>query len=108
MQHAELAFPRPDISAAIEHIDDSRRDLLAPLTDYVAGMLPIGQAPTGIIARMIFRTVAPEVKVRLYRSTGIAFPRPTGHIVCSRGPLLLPEHSRVVACRPKRLRLRGR
>jgi len=68
-----LAFPRPDISAAIEHIDDSRRDLLAPLTDYVAGMLPLGQAPAGIIARMIFRMVAPEVKVRLYRRLVLRF-----------------------------------
>ena len=68
-----LAFPRPDISAAIEHIDDGRRDLLAPLTDYVAGMLPLGQAPAGIIARMIFRTVAPEVKVRLYRRLVLRF-----------------------------------
>jgi hypothetical protein len=68
-----LAFPRPDISAAIEHIDDSRRDLLAPLTDYVAGMLPLGQAPAGIIARMIFRTIAPEVKVRLYRRLVLRF-----------------------------------
>ena len=68
-----LAFPRPDISAAIEHIDDSRRDLLTPLTDYVAGMLPLGQAPAGIIARMIFRTIAPEVKVRLYRRLVLRF-----------------------------------
>jgi hypothetical protein len=68
-----LAFPRPDISAAIEHIDDSRRDLLAPLTDYVAGMLPLGQVPAGIIARMIFRTIAPEVKVRLYRRLVLRF-----------------------------------
>jgi hypothetical protein len=68
-----LAFPRPDISAAIEHIDDSRRDLLAPLTDYVAGMLPLGQVPAGIIARMIFRSIAPEVKVRLYRRLVLRF-----------------------------------
>jgi hypothetical protein len=68
-----LAFPRPDIAAAIEHIDDSRRDLLAPLTHYVAGMLPLGQAPAAIIARMIFRTIAPEVKVRLYRRLVLRF-----------------------------------
>jgi hypothetical protein len=68
-----LAFPRPDISSAIEHIDDSRRDLLGPLTDYVSGILPLGQAPAGIIARMIFRTVAPEVKVRLYRRLVLRF-----------------------------------
>jgi hypothetical protein len=68
-----LAFPRPDISAAIQHIDDSRRDLLGPLTDYVASMLPLGQVPAGIIARMIFRTIAPEVKVRLYRRLVLRF-----------------------------------
>jgi hypothetical protein len=36
-------------------------------------MLPLGQAPAGIIARMIFRTVAPEVKVRLYRRLVLRF-----------------------------------
>jgi hypothetical protein len=68
-----LAFPRPDIAAAIEHIDDSRRDLLAPLAHYVAGMLSLGQAPAGIIARMMFRMVAPEVKIRLYRRLVLRF-----------------------------------
>src|SRR5262249_27629339 len=58
-----LAFPRPNIAVAIERIDDSRRDLLAPLANYVAGVLPLGQAPAGIIARMMFRMVAPEVKI---------------------------------------------
>jgi hypothetical protein len=68
-----LAFPRPDIAAAIEHIDDSRRDLLAPLTHYVAGMLTLGQAPAAIIARMVFRTIAPDVKIRLYRRLVLRF-----------------------------------
>jgi hypothetical protein len=68
-----LAFPRPDIGRAIEHIDESRRDLLASLTDYVASMLPLGQAPAPIVSRMIFRSIAPEVKVRLYRRLVLRF-----------------------------------
>jgi hypothetical protein len=68
-----LAFPQPDVAAAIEHIDNSRHDVLPPLTDYVASMLPLGQAPAVIIARMIFRTVAPEVKIRLYRRLVLRF-----------------------------------
>jgi hypothetical protein len=68
-----LAFPRPDIAAAVEHIDKSRRDLIAPLTDFVAAALPVGGAPASIIARMVFRFVSPEVKVRLYRRLVLRF-----------------------------------
>jgi hypothetical protein len=68
-----LAFPQPNIAAAIEQIDQSRRDLLAPLTDYVATALPLGNAPAAIISRMVFRYVAPEVKVRLYRRLVLRF-----------------------------------
>jgi hypothetical protein len=68
-----LAFPQPNIAAAVEQIDQSRRDLLAPLTDYVATALPLGNAPAAIISRMVFRYVAPEVKVRLYRRLVLRF-----------------------------------
>jgi hypothetical protein len=68
-----LAFPQPDIAAAIEHIDESRRDLLKPLTELVARTLPVGTAPASIVARVLFRYVAPEVKVRLYRRLVLRF-----------------------------------
>jgi hypothetical protein len=68
-----LAFPQPNIAEAIEQIDESRRDLLAPLTDYVATALPLGSAAAPIVARVIFRYVSPEVKVRLYRRLILRF-----------------------------------
>src|SRR5262245_41411592 len=68
-----LAFPQPDIGAAIEQLDTGRRDLLAPPTDHVATALPLGSTPAAIVARMIFRNVAPEVKVRLYRRLVLRF-----------------------------------
>jgi hypothetical protein len=68
-----LAFPHPNIAAAVEQIDKSRRDLLAPLTSLVASMLPIGTTAASLAARMIFRYVAPEVKVRLYRRLVLRF-----------------------------------
>jgi hypothetical protein len=37
-----LAFPQPDIAAAVEQIDKSRRDLLTPLTELVASAIPLG------------------------------------------------------------------
>jgi len=68
-----LAFPQPDIAAAVEQIDKSRRDLLAPLTELVARALPLGNAPASIVSRVIFRYVAPDVKVRLYRRLVLRF-----------------------------------
>jgi hypothetical protein len=68
-----LEFPQPNIAAAVRQIDESRRDLLAPLSDFVATSLPLGASPAAIVARMIFRYVAPEVKVRLYRRLILRF-----------------------------------
>jgi len=68
-----LAFPQPNIAAAIEQIDKGRRDLLAPLTELVARALPLGNAPASIVSRVLFRYVAPEVKVRLYRRLVLRF-----------------------------------
>ena len=68
-----LAFPQPNIAAAVEHIDERRRDLLKPLTALVARILPLGSAPASIVARVLFRYVAPEVKVRLYRRLVLRF-----------------------------------
>jgi len=68
-----LSFPQPDIAAAIEHIDRPRRDLLAPLADYVARAIPLGNLSAPLLSRLIFRSVAPEVKVRLYRRLIIRF-----------------------------------
>ena len=48
--------------------------LLAPFrTHFVAAALPVGSAPASIISRMVFRYVAPEVKVRLYRRLVLRF-----------------------------------
>ena len=68
-----LAFPQPDIAAAVEQIDASRRDLLTPLTGLVAGAVPLGSLPAAIVSRLIFRYVAPQVKVRLYRRLVVRF-----------------------------------
>lgn len=68
-----LAFPQPNIAAAVDQIDKSRRDLLAPLTELVARALPLGNAPASFVSRVIFRYVAPEVKVRLYRRLVLRF-----------------------------------
>jgi len=68
-----LAFPRPDIAAAVEQIDKSRRDLLAPLASLVEAKLPLGATGASIASRIIFRFVAPEVKVRLYRRLVLRF-----------------------------------
>ena len=62
-----LSFPQPDIAAAIEHIDRPRRDLLAPLAEYVASAIPLGNLSASLLSRLIFRSVAPEVKVHHYR-----------------------------------------
>ena len=68
-----LSFPQPDIAAAVEQIDKSRRDLLAPLTELVASAIPLGNLSASIVSRLIFRYVAPEVKVRLYRRLVLRF-----------------------------------
>jgi hypothetical protein len=68
-----LAFPQPNIAAAVEQIDESRRDLLAPLTELVARAIPLGNAPASIVSRVLFRYVAPDVKVRLYRRLVLRF-----------------------------------
>ena len=68
-----LAFPRPDIAGAIEQIEKSRRDLLAPLADLIATRLPFGASAAAIVSRIVFHYVAPEVKVRLYRRLILRF-----------------------------------
>ena len=68
-----LSFPQPDIAAAVEHIDKPRRDLLAPLSDYIASAVPLGSLSAPLLSRLIFRYVAPEVKVRLYRRLILRF-----------------------------------
>src|SRR5215510_6884579 len=68
-----LAFPQPNIAAAVEHIDERRRDLLKPMAELVVRILPLGSAPASIVARVLFRYVAPEVKVRLYRRLVLRF-----------------------------------
>ena len=68
-----LAFPQPDIARAIEHIDEGRRDLLGPLTELVARTVPVGTAPAVLVARVLFRYLAAEVKLRLYRRLILRF-----------------------------------
>jgi hypothetical protein len=68
-----LAFPRPDISAAVDQIEKSRRDLLAPLTEIISRVIPLGAVSAPIVSRLIFRYLAPEVKVRLYRRLLLRF-----------------------------------
>ena len=68
-----LAFPKPDIAAAVDHIERSRRDLLAPLVEVVSKALPLGGITAPIVARFMFRYVAPEIKVRLYRRLVLQF-----------------------------------
>src|SRR5262245_20489108 len=68
-----LSFPQPDIAAAIERIDQPRRDLLAPLTDYLGRAVPLGTFSAPILSRVMFTYVAPEVKVRLYRRLIVRF-----------------------------------
>src|SRR5204862_4175126 len=68
-----LAFPQPNITRAIEHIDENRRDLLAPLSELVARTVPVGNAPAALVSRVLFRYLAPEVKLRLYRRLILRF-----------------------------------
>lgn len=62
-----LAFPKPNIPAAVDQIEKSRRDLIAPLTEIVSQSVPLGGISAPIVSRLIFIYFAPEVKVRLYR-----------------------------------------
>jgi hypothetical protein len=68
-----LAFPQPDISAAVERIDQSRHDLLALLTKVGASAILLGTMPAALASQIIFRYVAPQVKVRLYRRLVLRF-----------------------------------
>jgi hypothetical protein len=68
-----LAFPQPNIALAIEHIDEGRRDLLRPLTELVARTVPVGNAPAALVSRVLFRYLAPEIKLRLYRRLILRF-----------------------------------
>jgi len=68
-----LAFPKPNIAAAVEQIEKSRRDLLAPLTELVSHAIPLGSVSAPIVSRLIFRYFAPEIKVRLYRRLVLRF-----------------------------------
>jgi hypothetical protein len=70
---AVLAFPQPNIAAAVEQIEKSRRDLLAPLTEIVSTAIPLGSVPASIVSRFVFRYVAPEIKRRLYRRLVLRF-----------------------------------
>jgi hypothetical protein len=68
-----LAFPKPNIAAAVDQIEKSRRDLLAPLTQIVSRAVPLGSISAPIVSRLIFRYFAPEIKVRLYRRLVLRF-----------------------------------
>jgi len=68
-----LAFPKPNIAAAVEQIEKSRRDLLAPLTELVSQAIPLGSVSAPIVSLLIFRYFAPEIKVRLYRRLVLRF-----------------------------------
>jgi hypothetical protein len=62
-----LAFPKPNIAAAVDQIEKSRRDLIAPLNEIVSQSVPLRGISAPIVSRLIFMHFAPEVKVRLYR-----------------------------------------
>jgi hypothetical protein len=68
-----LAFPKPDIAAAVDQIEKSRRDLLGPLTEIVSRAIPLSGISAPIVARLIFRYFASEIKVRLYRRLVLRF-----------------------------------
>jgi hypothetical protein len=68
-----LAFPKPDIAAAVGQIEKSRRDLLGPLTEIVSRAIPLGGISAPIVSRLIFRYFAAEIKVRLYRRLVLRF-----------------------------------
>jgi hypothetical protein len=68
-----LAFPKPNIAAAVDQIEKSRRDLLAPLTEIISRTIPLGSITAPIVSRLIFMYYAPEIKVRLYRRLLLRF-----------------------------------
>lgn len=68
-----LAFPRPDIEAAVQRIETSRHDLLAHMADIASRIPLLGSVSASIRARLIFRYLAPEIKVRLYRRLVLRF-----------------------------------
>ncbi len=68
-----LSFPKPNITAAVDQIEKSRRDLLAPLTQIVSRTIPLGSISAPIVSRLIFMYFAPEIKKRLYRRLLLRF-----------------------------------
>jgi hypothetical protein len=62
-----LAFPKPDITAAMNQIEKGHRDLHAPLTEIVSRVVPLSGVFAPIVSRLIFKCLAPQIKVRLYR-----------------------------------------
>src|SRR5260370_19226015 len=61
-----LAFPKPNIAAAVDQIEKNRRDLLAPLTQIVSRTVPLSSISAPIVSRLIFMYFTPEIQVRLY------------------------------------------
>jgi hypothetical protein len=76
-----LAFPKPDITAAVDQIEESRRDLIAPLAEIISHSVPLGGVSAPIVSRLIFPYLAPEVKVRLYRRLLLRFLSQLGALV---------------------------
>jgi hypothetical protein len=76
-----LAFPKPDIKAAVDQIEQSRRDLIAPLAEIISHSVPLGGVSAPIVSRLIFPYLAPEVKVRLYRRLLLRFLSQLGALV---------------------------
>ena len=94
-----LSFPQPDIAAAVEQIDKSRRDLLAPLTELVASAIPLGNLPAS-------DRVAADLQVRCARGQSAPLPAPgpavplaTGCALCTHRRLLLHQYPGVVSRR---------
>jgi hypothetical protein len=76
-----LAFPKPDITAAVDQIEKSRRDLIAPLAEIISHSVPLGGVSAPFVSRLIFPYLAPEVKVRLYRRLLLRFLSQLGALV---------------------------
>jgi hypothetical protein len=53
-----LAFPKPDIAAAVDQIEESRRDLIAPLAEIISHSVPLGGVSAPILSRLIFPYLA--------------------------------------------------
>jgi len=79
-----LAFPKPNITAAVNQIEKSYRDLITPLTKILSHSVPLGGISAPFVSRLIFMYIAPEVKVRLtaacccdsYRSSALSSSLP--------------------------------